>query len=379
MKKFLKLLMLSAAIGYAAISAKAQVGISVRVGPPALPVYVQPPCPVDGYLWQPGYWAYDNADGYYWVPGEWVAPPDPGLLWTPCYWGWDNGVYLFHAGYWGPHVGFYGGINYGFGYPGSGFYGGVWSGRSFRYNTAVFNVNRTVIHNTYINRSIPRSESRVSYNGGRGGINRQPDANERRYSSERHVAATRMQIQHQQAAGRDPGARFAANHGRPANLVNHPDARMANQQARISNGIAHGTMTGRETHHVENREANVNREVNHDRAANNGRLTPAEHQQVNRQQNNISHAINRDNHNTNNAPRMQPQHVSQPEQHVNRMPAQPQQHMGGGGFGGGRPAGPPAGGGMPHGGGFGGGAGRPVGGPPAGGGGHPMGGHGHHP
>src|SRR5471030_3332800 len=134
--------------------AQLSVGVSVRIGPPPLPVYVQPPCPEDGYLWQPGYWAYDDMDGYYWVPGVWVSPPDPGLYWTPCYWGFDNGYYRYHAGYWGPHVGFYGGIDYGYGYPGSGFYGGNWSGRSFRYNSAVFNVNSTVVHNVYVDRTV---------------------------------------------------------------------------------------------------------------------------------------------------------------------------------------------------------------------------------
>ena len=28
--------------------------------------------PGPGYIWTPGYWAYDPADGYYWVPGTWV-------------------------------------------------------------------------------------------------------------------------------------------------------------------------------------------------------------------------------------------------------------------------------------------------------------------
>jgi len=32
----------------------AQIGISIRIGPPALPVYAQPPCPTDGYIWTPG-------------------------------------------------------------------------------------------------------------------------------------------------------------------------------------------------------------------------------------------------------------------------------------------------------------------------------------
>ena len=54
----------------------------ITIGPPALPVYVQPPCPTEGYLWNPGYWAY-GPDGYYWVPGVWVAPPRVGVLWIP--------------------------------------------------------------------------------------------------------------------------------------------------------------------------------------------------------------------------------------------------------------------------------------------------------
>ena len=45
--------------------------------PPALPVYEQPLCPGEGYLWTPGYWAYDNDYGdYYWVPGTWVMAPE---------------------------------------------------------------------------------------------------------------------------------------------------------------------------------------------------------------------------------------------------------------------------------------------------------------
>jgi hypothetical protein len=49
-------------------AASAGISVSITVGPPVLPVYVQPPCPTDGYIWTPGYWAY-GPDGYYWVPG----------------------------------------------------------------------------------------------------------------------------------------------------------------------------------------------------------------------------------------------------------------------------------------------------------------------
>src|ERR1700722_10827047 len=79
--------------------------VQIAVAPPALPVYEQPPCPVEGYLWSPGYWAYAGGD-YYWVPGVWILPPQSGFLWTPGYWGFAGGYYGWHAGYWGAHVGF---------------------------------------------------------------------------------------------------------------------------------------------------------------------------------------------------------------------------------------------------------------------------------
>jgi hypothetical protein len=184
-------------------SAQIAVGISVHVGPPALPVYVQPPCPTEGYIWTPGYWAYGDA-GYYWVPGVWVAPPRVGLLWTPGYWGWREGVYAFHAGYWGPHVGFYGGVNYGFGYGGVGFVGGAWRGEHFAYNTAVVNVNTTVIHNTYVDRTVVREGevSHVSFNGGPGGVRAVATERERSYERETHVEATSEQRTHEHSAVR---------------------------------------------------------------------------------------------------------------------------------------------------------------------------------
>ena len=169
--------------------AQISVGISVHIGPPALPVYVQPVCPGVGYMWTPGYWAY-GPDGYYWVPGTWVMAPRVGLLWTPGYWGWGGGVYVWHGGYWGPHMGFYGGINYGFGYGGVGFVGGEWRGGAFHYNTAVTNVNTTVIHNTYINKTVINNNTivnRTSYNGGTGGVTAQPTAAERAAEQEKHI------------------------------------------------------------------------------------------------------------------------------------------------------------------------------------------------
>src|SRR5580704_16104938 len=76
----------------------AGLAFSITIAPPPLPVYVQPPCPGDGYLWTPGYWAWGPA-GYYWVPGTWIAPPSVGVYWTPGYWGYNNGYYGWNTGY----------------------------------------------------------------------------------------------------------------------------------------------------------------------------------------------------------------------------------------------------------------------------------------
>src|SRR5947209_1746946 len=122
-------------------SAQVNVEFSVGFAPPELPVYEQPACPGDGYIWTPGYWAWDDDyDDYYWVPGTWVEAPERGYLWTPGYWGYENDRYEFHDGYWGPEVGFYGGIDYGYGYTGRGYEGGRWEGGNFYYNRSVNNV-----------------------------------------------------------------------------------------------------------------------------------------------------------------------------------------------------------------------------------------------
>ena len=210
------LLTISFATLIAPAASSAGVFISVGIAPPALPVYVQPVCPADGYIWTPGYWAYGPA-GYFWVPGTWILPPRVGVLWTPGYWGWGGSAYLFHAGYWGPHVGFYGGVNYGFGYTGVGFAGGFWKGGAFSYNRAVTNINVTNVHNVY-NRTVVNNVTvnRVSYNGGAGGIQTQASAQERAAEHEQHVAPTSQQQQHERSAASNREQLASVNHGRPA-------------------------------------------------------------------------------------------------------------------------------------------------------------------
>lgn len=193
--------------------------VSITVAPPVLPVYAQPICPGDGYMWTPGYWAYGPA-GYYWVPGAWVLAPRAGVLWTPGYWGFGGGLYVWHAGYWGPHVGFYGGVNYGFGYGGVGFGGGMWRGGHFSYNTAVTNVNTSVIHNTYVNRTVINNNSgnRTSFNGP-GGVRGRPTPGEMTASREPHIAPTSVQASHERAASMNRSQLASTSHGRAGNVA----------------------------------------------------------------------------------------------------------------------------------------------------------------
>ncbi len=192
------------------------VAFNVRIAPPALPVYEQPICPGPGYLWTPGYWAWNDDAGYYWVPGTWVVAP-VGLLWTPGYWGWGDGAYGWHAGYWGPHIGFYGGVNYGFGYGGVGFVGGEWRGHAFFYNSAVMHVDRVHITNVYVNRTvIVHNESHVAFNGGEGGITARPTHAEEIAEHEHHMKPLAAQTRQEHAASRNRQNFASENHGRPA-------------------------------------------------------------------------------------------------------------------------------------------------------------------
>jgi hypothetical protein len=198
-------------------SAFAQVGVMITFAPPQLPVYEQPICPGDGYIWTPGYWAYgDDFDDYYWVPGTWVLAPEVGFLWTPGYWGWGGTSFVFYEGYWGPQIGFYGGVNYGFGYFGEGYEGGRWDNGHFFYNRSVNNVNVTEIHNVYNTTVVNNNETHISYNGGNGGISARPTSQQEAVARERHVPPVVAQTQHAQAARNNPQQRASVNMGKPA-------------------------------------------------------------------------------------------------------------------------------------------------------------------
>ncbi|HWG70563.1 MAG TPA: hypothetical protein VN692_14210 [Steroidobacteraceae bacterium] len=197
--------------------AQVSVGISINVAPPELPIYDQPPIPGDGYLWTPGYWAWsDDVQDFYWVPGTWVLAPQPGYLWTPGYWMALGGLYRWHQGYWGPRVGFYGGVDYGYGYGGEGYQGGYWRGGRMYYNRSVNNISNTRITNVY-NKTVINNVTvnRVSYNGGNGGVRAQPSAADQRAARDRHIPVTSMQRRHDATARANPQLRVSENKGRP--------------------------------------------------------------------------------------------------------------------------------------------------------------------
>src|SRR5260370_26153972 len=207
----IRLLLLALLIMAIPAASLAQCGVAIVIAPRALPGYTQPLCPADGYLWTPGYWAYGD-EGYFWGPGTWVIAPEVGFLWTPGYWGWSGNVYVWNEGYWGPHVGFYGGVNYGFGFGGVGYEGGYWNNGAFNYNRSVNNVNVTNINNGY-NKTVINNTTmnHVSYNGGAGGITARPTRAEETAAHEQHRPPSPMQSHHVHAA--------STNHARlpPAN------------------------------------------------------------------------------------------------------------------------------------------------------------------
>jgi hypothetical protein len=52
--RFVRTLLFGLVVLSMSAASLAQIGVAIRIGPPALPVYEQPLCPGDGYLWTPG-------------------------------------------------------------------------------------------------------------------------------------------------------------------------------------------------------------------------------------------------------------------------------------------------------------------------------------
>jgi hypothetical protein len=79
--------------------------------------------------------------------------------------------------------------------------------------------------------------------------------------------------------------------------VNQVNRRQTRQQKRIAQGVNNGSLSPKETAHIEKREAAVQRHERRDMAKHNGHLTKAEQRQLNRRENRISRTIYKDKHN----------------------------------------------------------------------------------
>jgi hypothetical protein len=188
--------------------------------PPDLFDYDQPFAPGPFFLWIPGYWAH-NPSGFFWVPGQWLRAPFYGALWTPPYWGFSNGLYRFHSGYWGTHIGYYGGVNYGFGYIGTGFFGGYWRDHQFFYNTAVARIPSTIT-TVYNHATVfhgvsygARVAVLTSYNGGPAGLRVHPLPFEIAAAREPHLPEAAAQVNMRRISSHNRNAAFSQNQGHP--------------------------------------------------------------------------------------------------------------------------------------------------------------------
>jgi hypothetical protein len=87
----------------------------------------------------------------------------------------------------------------------------------------VTNVNRTVVHNTYVDKTVIRNtSSHTSYNGGHGGIQAQPAQAEKAAQRNQHPPTTE-QTTHEQTAAQDRNHLATVNHGHPpTTAVQHP-------------------------------------------------------------------------------------------------------------------------------------------------------------
>jgi hypothetical protein len=231
-------------------------------------------------------------------------------------------------------VGFYGGVNYGFGYGGVGFFGGEWRGGVFAYNRAAANFGSVNVTNVYENKTVIQqntiiNNNHVSYNGGSGGLSARPSPMEMQAEHENHLQPTSNQLQHENFAAQDRSQLASVNHGRPgttaASNINgyhqtamehgrtqpisasdreagshyNPNNREANQDQRIANGERTGQMTSGEAARADRTQSAIDQQVHNDRVANGGKLTGQERQQINQEQNAASRQIYDEKHNGN--------------------------------------------------------------------------------
>lgn len=94
--KLVQTVLLSISVaGAAAVSA--QVTFSINVGPPPL-IFEPIPYMAPGYVWAPGYWAWNN-DSHIWIRGRTIYQR-PGYRWEPDRWEQRGSTFYRKPGSW---------------------------------------------------------------------------------------------------------------------------------------------------------------------------------------------------------------------------------------------------------------------------------------
>jgi hypothetical protein len=108
------------------------------------------------------------------------------------------------------------GVDYGYGYTGDGYFGGRWQNCAFFCNSAVNNISTVHVTNAYNQTVVVNSTTNyVSYNGGNGGIEALPTAEQDAAAKQRHIATTPEQTWQVEAASKNRELFSKQNHGQP--------------------------------------------------------------------------------------------------------------------------------------------------------------------
>ncbi|MBP9906076.1 MAG: YXWGXW repeat-containing protein [Rhodoferax sp.] len=78
-------------------AASAQVSLRINIGPPPL-IFEPVPMMAPGYIWAPGYWAW-NHDRHIWVRGRAIVQRQ-GYRWEPDRWEQRGNIYYRQPGNW---------------------------------------------------------------------------------------------------------------------------------------------------------------------------------------------------------------------------------------------------------------------------------------
>jgi hypothetical protein len=97
--RFVRKTVLTALLALCLAPAVSMAQVTVRIGPPP-PVHEHyGPRPHRGWVWQPGYHAWDG-NRYVWHGGAWAEPPHPGAVWVPHHWVHRHGGWVMVEGHW---------------------------------------------------------------------------------------------------------------------------------------------------------------------------------------------------------------------------------------------------------------------------------------